>query len=84
MVHQYITIRCVSPSDSIVSSSLHVQWGYTPLLRAARKGHAEVARFLLENGSNVQEENNVSRLERMLPACGYYITNFDIAVLYSL
>ena len=39
--------------------SLHVQRGNTPLLMAAWRGHAEVARFLLENGSSVQEQNNV-------------------------
>ena len=52
-------------SDTIVSSSLHVQCGNTPLLRATAKGHAEVACLLLENGSDVEEENNVSRLDRM-------------------
>ena len=52
------------PSDSIASPSLHVQWGNTPLLIAAEKGHAEVARFLLENGSNVHEQNNVGTRNR--------------------
>ena len=47
------------PSDSIVPPSLHVQWGYTPLLSAAHGGHAEIANFLLARGSNVQEQNNV-------------------------
>ena len=47
------------PSDSIVSSSLHVQEGNTPLLLAAWKGHAGVAQFLLARGSSVQEQNNV-------------------------
>ena len=47
-----------------------MQWGYTPLLMAAQEGHAEIARFLLGNGSNMKEENYVSRLERMLSAFG--------------
>ena len=47
-------------SDSIVSPSLHdVQSGNTALLIAAHKGHAEVARFLLGNGSSVTEQDNV-------------------------
>ena len=46
-------------SDSIMSSSLHVQWGYTPLLRAVVEGHAGVVHFLLARGSSVQEQNNV-------------------------
>ena len=47
------------PSGSIVSSSLHVQEGTTPLLRAAQKGNAGVARFLLHNGSSAQEQDHV-------------------------
>ena len=47
------------PPDSIVSPSLHVQEGRTPLLLAAWKGHGGVARFLLHNRSTVQEEDNV-------------------------
>ena len=67
-IHYYKSF--VSPPDSIVPPSLHVQRGYTPLLMAAQEGHAQIARFLLGNGSNVQEEKNVSRLERMPSACG--------------
>ncbi len=40
--------------------SLHVQWGYTPLLRAVAKGHADTARFLLASGSDFDERNSVS------------------------
>ena len=47
------------PSDSIVSPSLHVQEGNTPLLLAAWQGHAGVAQFLLARGSSVQEQDNV-------------------------
>ena len=47
------------PSGSIVSPSRYVQRGVTPLLKASLNGHAEVARFLLESGSSVQEQNNV-------------------------
>ena len=60
------TSRCATllldmsvPSDSIVSPSLHVQWGYSPLMRAAQKGHGGVSRFLLARRSSVQEQNNV-------------------------
>ena len=48
------------PSVSIVSPSRHVQWGYTPLLRAVGKGHADIARFLLASGSVFNERNSVS------------------------
>ena len=47
------------PSGSIVFPSRCVQRGSTPLLKASWNGHAEVARFLLESGSSVQEQNNV-------------------------
>ena len=61
------------PSNSISPPSPRthtcVQWGNTPLLIAAAKGHAEVAHFLLDNGSNVHEQNDVSRLKRILSAC---------------
>ena len=71
-------------TDSFVPLSLHVQWGSTPLLRSAQDGHAEIARFLLWNGSDVQEENNVSRLERMPSACGFYLlSNAIFWIMYS-
>ena len=47
------------PSGSILFPSLHVQSGATPLLRTAQEGHAEVAQFLLGNGSSVTEQDNV-------------------------
>ena len=43
-----------------MSPSLHVQWGYTPLLRAVAEGHADIARFLLASGSDFDERNSVS------------------------
>ena len=71
-------------TDTFVPPSLHVQGGNTPLLRSAQKGHAEIARFLLWNGSDVQEENNVSRLERMPSACGFYLmSNAIFWIMYS-
>ena len=54
-----LLVDILVPSDSIVSPSLHMQWGCTPLLRAAQEGHEGVARFLLEGGSSVQEQDNV-------------------------
>ena len=49
----------------IVVISCHIyhfrcfQFSVTPLLKAAQFGHVEVARFLLENGSNVNEQDEV-------------------------
>ena len=43
--------------------SLTEQGGYTPLLRAVLSGHADVAGFLLESGSDVHEQTNVSMVE---------------------
>ena len=57
------------PPESIVFPSLHVQLGNTPLLRAAPKGHGEIVRFLLENGSDVEEQNNVGGLKGVLSCC---------------
>ena len=56
-------------SGSIVSPSFLVQWGNTPLLRAAATGHADVARFLLESGSSVKEQNNVGLPKRASVKC---------------
>ena len=50
----------LNPLYSIVSPSLHVQWGCTPLLRAVAKGHADIAHFLLASGSVFYERNSVS------------------------
>ena len=52
------TVRHHLVSYSI--ASLNEQWGYTSLLRAVLSGHADVARFLLESGSDVHEQDNVS------------------------
>ena len=46
-------------------ASLTEQWGRTPLLRAVLSGHADVARFLLESGSDVHEQDNVSMVEQL-------------------
>ena len=45
-------------------ATLNVQWGRTPLLIAVLRGHADVARFLLESGSDVHEQANVSMVEQ--------------------
>ena len=52
------TVRHHLVSYSI--ASLNEQWGRTPFLRAVLSGHADVARFLLESGSDVHEQDNVS------------------------
>ena len=57
------------PPKYIVFPSLHVQEGTTPLLRAAEKGHAEIVRFLLENGSDVEEQDNVGGPKGVLSSC---------------
>ena len=59
-----LLVDILVPSVSTLSTSFHVQWGNTPLLIAAANGCAEVARFLLESGSSVQEENNVGGSKR--------------------
>ena len=57
--------------ESIVSPSLHVQWGTTPLLRAAQEGNVEIVRFLLENGSDAEEQDNVGGLKGVLSCCDW-------------
>ena len=52
-------------------ASLTEQWGYTPLLTAVLSGHADVARFLLESGSDVYEQDNVSLVEQSLCLLGF-------------
>ena len=58
-----------APPESIVFPSLHVQWSNTPLLSAAEKGHGEIVRFLLENGSDVEEQDNVGGPKGVLSCC---------------
>ena len=45
-------------------ASFNEQCGRTPLLRAVLSGHADVACFLLESGSDVHEHANVSMVEQ--------------------
>ena len=59
-------------------ASLNEQWGKTPLLRAALSGHADVALFLLESGSDVHEQAIVSMVKQScvfvhLVSCSCYI-----------
>ena len=61
----------VPSAGSIVSLSLRVQWGSTPLLRAAANGHAKVARFLMGSGSSVTEQDNVGWPKGILPSCDH-------------
>ena len=56
------TVRHHMVSYFIVS--LNEQTGRTPLLRAVLSGHADVARFLLESGSDVHEQANVCMVEQ--------------------
>ena len=46
-----------------------MQWSKTPLLRAAQKGHGEIVSFLLKNGSNVEEQDNVGGPKGVLSSC---------------
>ena len=57
-------------------ASLTEQWGDTPLLRAVLRGHADVARFLLESGSDVHEQDNVSLVEQ---SCVFLVLVFVVA-----
>ena len=56
--HSIYKARALNPL--LMSPSLPVQWGYTPLLRAVAEGHADIARFLLASGSDFDEQNSVS------------------------
>ena len=49
---------------SYFNDSLNQQWGYTPLLRAVAEGHVDVVRFLLDCGTDVLGQTNVSVSEQ--------------------
>ena len=68
------TVRHHLVSYSI--ASFNEQWGRTPLLRAVLSGHADVARFLLESGSDVHEQDNVSMVEQ---PCVFLVLVFVVA-----
>ena len=72
------------PSDSIVSPSLDVQWGYTPLMRAAQKGHGGVSRFLLARRSSVQEQNNVGWPKGVLSSCDHLMLFSAVCALLEI
>ena len=55
-----------------------MQEGNTPLLRAAEKGDEEIVRFLLVNGSDVEEQDNVGGLKGVLFSCDC-IMLFDVS-----
>ena len=57
-----------------------MQWGNAPLLRAAQKGHGEIVGFLLKNGSNVEEQNNVGGPKGVLSVCD--CTMLYVCMLY--
>ena len=65
-----------APPEYIVFPSLHVQEGTTPLLRAVEKGRGEIVGFLMKNGSNVEEQDNVGGPKGVLSFC-YCIMLFD-------
>ena len=46
------------------------QDGYTPLHRAAEKGHTEIVSILIGNGADINSKNNVSILVYI---CDYMI-----------
>ena len=54
LIHQHVHMCCEC------ASLPHVQYGVTPFLAAAAKGHIEVASFLLDNGSSILELSDVS------------------------
>ena len=43
-----------------------MQYGATPFLRAAEMGHVEVAGFLMDNGSSILEQTDVSDLTLLI------------------
>ena len=45
-----------------LTSFVHAQYGRTPLLAAARKGHVEIAQMLMEKGVNIEAMDKVSFL----------------------
>lgn len=47
-------------SVSLFLSELHVQFGWTSLHIAAREGHAEVIKLLIEHNANIDEDESVS------------------------
>ena len=54
-----------------------MQWGYSPFLRAAQQGHAEVARFLLQSGSVFNEKNSVSAVKDVQVHVPFYCGWFE-------
>lgn len=58
---------CVSSQGSWALSVFHyalsLQYGTTPLIWAARRGHYDSVMHLLANGADVDQEGAVSRLD---------------------
>ena len=45
---------------SVFSKLMQDKYGNTALIQACQYGHVETARILLDNGANVDHQNNVS------------------------
>ena len=45
-----------------LTSFVHAQYGRTPLLKAARNGHVEIAQMLMEKGANIEVTDEVHLL----------------------
>ena len=42
-----------------LTSFVHAQDGWTPLLKAASNGHVEIAQMLMEKGANIEATDEV-------------------------
>lgn len=60
-----VILRLLIRSNTVISLFFlccHCQYGTTPLIWAARKGHYDCVMHLLENGANVDQEGAVCTL----------------------
>lgn len=80
-----MSLGCLSLSTHIsfthschcVIMALSLQYGTTPLIWAARKGHYDSVMHLLANGADVDQEGAVSRLY-------IYIIPYNATIIYVM
>ena len=48
-----------------LTSFVHAQDGWTPLLEAARNGHVEIAQMLMDKGANIEAMDKVQLVENV-------------------
>jgi len=65
--------------DTYLSLSSHIQYGNTALMIASNNGHLEVVKYLVKNGANIGDNNEVRCINIIPPR----VFNYALHYLYD-